>query len=123
MVDFISSRRALSSSTLSDSKLFCSVNSCKEASTEDVKLDVIFYIIECLQMRHKGFHVIIDEHILGISIHDGIIRTSLAAGKPRRPTYSRGYYLNQERDLGGEEVKARGFCALSATQGNSGAGV
>lgn len=30
-------------------------------------------IIECLQVRHKGTHVIIDEHILGISIHDGII--------------------------------------------------
>ena len=24
-------------------------------------------------MRHKGTHVVIDEHILGISIHDGII--------------------------------------------------
>ena len=30
-------------------------------------------IIECLQVRHKGFHIIIDEHILGISIDDGII--------------------------------------------------
>ncbi len=30
-------------------------------------------IIECLQVRHKGSHVVIDEHILGISIHNGII--------------------------------------------------
>jgi hypothetical protein len=50
-------------------------------------------------------------------------RTSLAAGKPCRPVYSRGYYLKEGRDLGGEEGKARGIIAVSANQMNSGAGV
>jgi hypothetical protein len=35
----------------------------------------------------------------------------------------RGYCLHTGRDLGEEEGKARGFCALSVTQGNSSAGV
>jgi hypothetical protein len=41
----------------------------------------------------------------------------------RRPFLSCGYYLNLGRDRGGEEEKARGFCAMSATQMNSSAGV
>jgi hypothetical protein len=47
----------------------------------------------------------------------------LTAGKPRRPFPFRGYCLHKGRDLGGEEEKARVLCALSVTQGNSGAGV
>jgi hypothetical protein len=35
----------------------------------------------------------------------------------------RGYCLHKGRDLGEEERKARGFCALSVTQGNSSIGV
>jgi hypothetical protein len=50
-------------------------------------------------------------------------RTSLAAGKPRRPFLFRGYCLNLGRDRGGDEEKGRGFCALSVTQRNSSEGV
>jgi hypothetical protein len=37
--------------------------------------------------------------------------------------YSRGYCLNKGRDLGEEEIKARGIFELSVAQGNSCAGV
>ena len=30
-------------------------------------------IVEGLQVRHKGSHIVIDEHILGIGIHNSII--------------------------------------------------
>jgi hypothetical protein len=48
--------------------------------------------------------------------------TSLTAGKPRRPFLSCEYCLNLGRDRGGEEEKARGFCAMFVTRMNSSAG-
>jgi hypothetical protein len=50
-------------------------------------------------------------------------RTSLTAGKPCHLFPFCGYCLHKGRDLGEEEEKARGFCTLSVTQGNSSAGV
>src|SRR5574344_2548842 len=58
-------------------------------------------IIECLQVRHKGTHIIIDEHILGISIHDGIISVhvlrSIIPDETFRETLS--YFLIWETEM------------------------
>jgi hypothetical protein len=50
-------------------------------------------------------------------------RTYLADGKPRHPFLSRGYCLHWGKDCEWEGEKVRGLFELSATQGNSGAGV
>jgi hypothetical protein len=49
-------------------------------------------------------------------------RTSLAAGKPCRPFYFRGYSLKGGRDLGEEGKEVRVFFEWSETQRNSCAG-